>query len=56
MDNNMQCLSDAHIAEVLKMLPYVSREDVKKDLAITNSVELTINRILDGQVKTKCLN
>jgi len=48
-------MDEAQIDEVLRMLPYASREDVMKDLTITQSVELTINRILDGQVRlNKC--
>ena len=53
MENNFQIVSESQINEVLGMLPYVSREVVKKDLLITQSVERTINRILDGQVRTK---
>ena len=44
-------MDEAQIDEVLRMLPYASREDVMKDLTITQSVEHTINRILDGQVR-----
>ena len=48
-------MDDVQIDEVLRMLPYASREDVMKDLTITQSVEHTINRILDGQVRlNKC--
>lgn len=40
------------VDQVLGMFPDISRFDVSRDLNITRSVEGTINRILDGTVRS----
>lgn len=39
--------------EVLNVCSHHALKDIVEDLEITNSSELTINRILDGQVNTR---
>jgi hypothetical protein len=46
-----QSYSDEDIAQVSLIFPGVDQEDIQQDLLNTNSVELTINRILDGSVR-----
>lgn len=42
---------EALVEQVLAVCPQVSRADVVRDLSITGSPELTINRIFEGTVR-----
>jgi hypothetical protein len=44
------------VESVLAVCPHASREAIKCDLNQTNSVTTTINRILDGEVRTYGFN
>jgi hypothetical protein len=38
------------VSQVIVLCPDVSRSDVERDLRVTGSAEITVNRILDGTV------